>query len=89
MPYWYQGKTCRVKRDGYILEIYSADMSKLLVTHDVTWGRRDSWCKDQYATVQPEEEPSSPIKVHISQMDPAEPDEGFSRFNFEEGLLDE
>lgn len=89
VPYWYQGKTCRVKRDGYILEIYSADMSKLLVTHDVTWGRRDSWCEDQYAAVQPEEEPSSPIKVHISQMDPAEPDEGFSRFNFEEGLSDE
>ena len=89
VPYWYQGKTCRVKRDGYILEIYSADMSKLLVTHDVTWGRRDSWCKDQYAAVQPEEEPSSPIKVHISQMDPTEPDEGFSRFNFEEGLSDE
>ena len=89
VPYWYQGKTCRVKRDGYILEIYSADMSKLLVTHDVTWGRRDSWCKDQYATVQPEEEPSSPINVHINQMDSTEHDDGFSHFNFEEGLSDE
>ncbi len=86
VPYWYQEKTCRVKRDGYILEIYSADMTKLLVSHDVTWGRRDSWCKDQYATEQPEEEPSTPVKVHISQLNSSDPDDGFSSFNFEEGL---
>lgn len=34
VPYWYSGKTCRVKRDGYVLEIYADDMSRLLVTHE-------------------------------------------------------
>lgn len=89
VPYWYAGKTCRVRRDGYVLEIYADDMSRLLTTHDVTWGRRDSWCKDQYASVQPEESPSAPIKVKIQQLDAPESDDGFSRFNFEEGLADE
>ncbi len=64
-------------------------MSRLLVTHDVTWGRHDSWCKDQFATVQPEEGPSMPVKVRIQQLDPPESDNGFSHFNFEEGLNDE
>ena len=89
VPYWYSGKTCRVKRDGYILEIYAGDMSRLLVTRDVTWGRRDSWCKDQFAIAQPEEEPSVPVKVKIQQLDLPEADNGFSHFNFEEGLNDE
>jgi len=89
VPYWYTRKTCRVKRDGYILEIYSDDMSKLLTTHDVTWGKRDSWCKDQYAVLQPEEHPSMPVTIKIQQLDPPESDDGFSQFNFEEGLDDE
>ncbi len=89
VPYWYAGKICRVKREGYLLEIYSEDMSRLLVTHDVTWGRRDSWCKDQYADVQPEEGPSMPVRVKIRQLDPPESAEDFSHFNFEEGLNDE
>lgn len=89
VPYWYSGKTCRVRRDGYILEIYAEDMSRLLTTHDVTWGRRDSWCRDQYASVQPEEEPSMPVKVKIRQVETPESDNGFDRFNFEEGLADE
>ena len=88
VPYWYSGKTCRVKRDGYILEIYADDMSRLLVTHDVTWGRRDSWCKDQFAIAQPEEEPSVPVKVKIQQLDLPEADNGFSHFNFE-GIIPE
>ena len=89
VPYWYAEKTCRVKRDGYVLEIYSSDMSRLLVTHDVTWGRRDSWCKDQYADAQPEEGPSMPVRVRITQLEPTESAEDFSHFNFEEGLSDE
>ena len=89
VPYWYSRKTCRVKRDGYVLEIYADDMSRLLVTHDVTWGRRDSWCRDQFAANQPEEEPTMPVKVRIQQLDLPESDDGFSHFNFEEGLNDE
>ena len=78
-----------MKRDGYVLEIYADDMSRLLVTHDVTWGRRDSWCKDQFVANQPEEEPTMPVKVRILQLDLPESDDGFSHFNFEEGLNDE
>ena len=89
VPYWYDGKVCRVRRDGYVLEIYSEDMTKLLTTHDVTWGKRDSWCQDQYVSVQPEESPSMPVKVRIQQLESPEYDNGFSHFNFEEGLTDE
>lgn len=86
VPYWYTEKTCRVKRDGYILYLYDTKMTKVLTTHHVTWSRWDSFCKDQYTTQQPEEQPTSPIKVQIQQLDPPTYDSGFSRFNFEEGL---
>ena len=86
VPYWYTEKTCRVKRVGYVLVVYDAKMTKILTTHDVTWSRRDSFCKDQYVTEQPEEMPTAPIKVHIQQLEPPPYDSGFSRFNFEEGL---
>ena len=66
-------------------------MIKVLTTHNVTWSRRDSYCKDQYATVQPEEFPSVPVKVQIEQRSSAIPDDGFRKFNFdgEEGSADE
>ena len=83
VPYWYEQKTCRVKRDGYILYIYDTAMTKVLTTHDVTWSRRDSFCKEQYAVNQPEEHPTAPVKAHIQQLDPKEYDPGFSRFDFE------
>lgn len=89
VPYWYTEKTCRVKRDGYILYLYDSRMTAILTTHDVTWSRRDSFCKDQYVTEQPEETPTAPVKVHIQQLDPPEHDPGFNRFNFEEGLWNE
>ena len=86
VPYWYTEKTCRVKRDGYVLYIYNLNMTKTLTTHDVTWSRKDSTCRDQYVTLQPEEVPSVPVKVKISQMSPPSYAQEFSRFNFEEGL---
>lgn len=86
VPYWYTEKECRVKRDGYVLEIYDLKMTRILASHDVTWSRRDSFCRDQYSGEQPEEQPTTPVKIHIQQMDPPEYEEGFSRFNFEEGL---
>ena len=45
------------------LYIYASDLSKVLTTHDVTWMRRDSFCRDQYVTEQPEEVPSMPVKT--------------------------
>lgn len=89
VPYWYDKKVCRVKRDGYTLWIYSDSLSKILTTHDVTWGRKDSFCKDQYAFKQPEEHPTMPVKTRIYQVEPPEPKSGFEKFNFEEGLWDE
>lgn len=84
VPYWYARKTCRVRRDGYILTIYDSEMEKVLTTHNVTWSRKDSFCKDQFTEDSPEEHPTAPVKVRIQQLDPPEPDSGFSRFNFEE-----
>ena len=86
VPYWYTDKTCRIKRDGYVLYIYDVQMTKVLTTHDVTWSRRDSFCKDQYATIQPEEKPSAPVRIKIQQIGAPQYDSGFERFNFEEGL---
>jgi len=86
VPYWYTEKTCRVRRDGYVLYIYDSNMTRTLTTHDVTWSRRDSTCRDQYVSAQPEEVPSVPVKVKIEQVSPPEYDQRFSRFNFEEGL---
>lgn len=89
VPYWYTGKTCRVRRDGYCLEIYDSSMTKLLSRHDVTWSRKDSYCKDQYSDEQPSELPTVPVHVHIQQLDPPEYDSGFSRFDFAEVGTDE
>ena len=86
VPYWYTEKVCRVRRDGYTLYIYDSHMNRLLTTHNVTWSRRDSFCKDQYAFDQPEERPSEPVKVRIQQIEPPKYESGFERFNFEEGL---
>ncbi|MFV0466767.1 MAG: IS21 family transposase [Lachnospiraceae bacterium] len=89
VPYWYTEKSCRVKRDGYVLYLYDTSMTKILTSHDVTWGRRDSFCKDQYVTEQPEERPTMPVRATIKQLDPPQYDSGFRRFNFEEGLWNE
>ena len=89
VPYYYQQRTCRVRRHQFTVFIYSADLSTLLAEHDVTWSRRDSFCKDQYVRRQPEELPTSPVSVSIQQIAPPKPESGFDKFNFEEGLWDE
>lgn len=89
VPYYYQQRTCRVRRHQFTVFIYSTDLNTLLAEHDVTWSRRDSFCKDQYVIRQPEELPTSPVSVTIHQIEPPKPDSGFDKFNFEEGLWDE
>lgn len=89
VPYWYTEKTCRVMRDGYELKIYDTHMSKILTVHNVTWSRKDSYCKDQYTSEQPEEHPSVPVRIKIQQLNLPQYDSDFDRFNFEEGLPDE
>lgn len=88
VPYTYKTRTCRVRRHQFTVYIYSADLKTLLAEHDVTWSRRDSFCKDQYITRQPEEWPTAPVKVKLQQVALPEPDTGFEKFNFEEGLWD-
>lgn len=83
VPYSYSGKTARVMRDGSSLYIYSADMMRLLTTHDVTWSYRDSFCANQYAfPEQPEEFPSMPVKTVIRQLPQPSSDRSFEKFNF-------
>lgn len=84
VPYWYTEKIYRVKRDGYVLYIYDYDMTKILTAHDVTWSRRDSYCRDQYLIHQEEEAPSAPVTTRIKQIDPPEYNPGFGKYNFEE-----
>lgn len=84
VPYWYTEKICRVKRDGYVLYIYDYNMTKILTSHDITWSRRDSYCRDQYLEEQPEEAPTMPIKSRIQQISPPDYNSGFSKYNFEE-----
>lgn len=89
VPLWYRKKVCRIQRQEYYITIYDQDMSRVLVTHNVTWSRRDSFCRDQYAKEQPEEYPSMPVRSRILQIEEREPDSLFSKFNFEEGLWNE
>jgi hypothetical protein len=48
----------------------------------VTWSRKDSFCKDQYAVNQPEEYPSVPVKTTVTQLEETEPSSAFEKFNF-------
>ena len=73
------------------LYIYSSDMEDLLVTHNVTWSPRDSYCENQFPSLpQPEEFPTSPVKVMMQQLKPAAETEtgiGFDKFNFGEEVI--
>lgn len=91
VPYWYHKKTCRINRKDFEITIYDDELTKVLVKHDVTWSRKDRFCRDQYAIEQPEEYPSIPVKAKMFELETKEPepDPRFSRFNFEEGLWDE
>ena len=88
VPYRYTKRICRVRRDGFKLYIYADDLSSLLTTHDVTWSRADSTCRDQYAFSQPEEFPTMPVTVHMTQTPAPEPDHAFDRFNFDPEVSD-
>lgn len=83
VPYWYPGKECRVSRDGEWLRIYSDDLSRELAAHPVTWSRKDSFCGDQYADIQPAELPTAPVETVIAQLEPPKGKPGFDKFDFE------
>lgn len=83
VPYHYTEHLCRVKRSNDTLYIYDLNLIVLLVTHPVTWSRRDSYCEDQYVLMQPEEQPSVPVTVAMRQIKPPTRNNGFSKFNFD------
>ena len=73
-----------MNRTDRILSIYSDDMTKCLVTHNVTWSRKDSFCHDQYVKPeQPEEFPTAPVKSIVQQALEDDTADGFNKFNFE------
>ena len=82
VPYWYTKKLCRVRRDAFTLFIYDDELTKELVQHNVTWSRKDSFCKDQYAVNQPEEYPSVPVRTTVTQLQEPESSSAFEKFNF-------
>ena len=84
VPYSYGKNIVRVNRTDRLLSIYSEDMNKCLVTYNVTWSRKDSFCKDQYVnTEQPEEFPTTPVTAIVQQALEESASDGFNKFNFE------
>jgi transposase len=81
VPHSYKTRVCRVMRKDYELFILSDDMQEILAKHNVTWSRRDSFCKDQFVD-QPEEFPTMPVKVSMKEQ-PSDSDYAFHKFNFD------
>ena len=84
VPFSYHGSTARIMRKDDMIYIYSSDLTQQLTTHDVTWSKRDRFCKDQYAALeQPEEFPTMPVKTEIVWLQEPEPSRSFEKFNFD------
>ena len=86
VPYWYPGKTCRIGREGELIHIYADDLSRELAVRPVTWGRKDSFCADQYADDQPIELPTAPVATVIDRLELPRGKSGFDKFDFERRL---
>lgn len=88
VPFSYRGTTARIMRKDDVIYIYSSDLKQQLTTHDVTWSKRDRFCKDQYADLeQPEEFPTSPVKAEIIRLPESEPRLSFEKFNFDKEVV--
>ena len=62
---------------------YHRPTFEVLAKHNVTWSRRDSYCENQFAKVQPEEFPTMPVSVSMTQTAPSDYGHSFDRFNFD------
>lgn len=83
VPYYYTRKLVRIMRQDDKVFIYSDDFKELILTHDVTWSKHDSFCKDQYATkAQPEEHPSTPVTAKLKLSAPPKEHDSFAKFDF-------
>ena len=88
VPFSYHGSTARIMRKDDMIYIYSSDLKQQLTTHDVTWSKRDRFCKDQYAALeQPEEFPTMPVKTEIVRLPEPEPSLSFEKFNFDREVI--
>ena len=83
VPYRYAGRDVRVYRKRETLYIYSNDLKDLLVTHEITWSKRDRYCIGQYAEPDvPEEFPTAQIKTQVQMLSrPEDPELDFSKFD--------
>lgn len=86
VPYRYAGAIARVMRQDDTLYVYSDDLRQLLVPHEVTWSKRDCFCKDQYVTPQqPEEFPTSPVRSTLQILPEPATNASFEKFSFDKG----
>ena len=84
VPYSYHGSQARVMRYGTTIYIYSLDLQQLLTTHEVTWSKRDRFCRNQYVSYdQPEEFPTMPIQTSIRMLEEPKQNLSFEKFNFD------
>ena len=85
VPFKYRGSLVRVCRDRNVLRIFTPDLKDLLVTHDITWSRRDRYCIDQFEEKPHLEElPTAPVRAEISRVPKNPIGLGFDKFDFEE-----
>ena len=88
VPFSYHGTTACVMRKDDMICICSVDLKRQLTTHDVTWSKRDRFCKDQYATLgQLEEFPIMPVKAEIVRRPKPEPSLPFEKLNFDKEVI--
>ena len=55
---------------------------KILHCISMTWSCKDSFCKGQFTDDQPEENPSVPVKISITQKKEDPPKSAFAKFAF-------
>lgn len=84
VPYTYTSKLARVCRSRNTIYIYSEDLSQLLVTHDVTWSKKDRYCNNQFEIIQPEEFPTAPVKSNMTLLEQTPTGLGFDKFDFDQ-----
>lgn len=80
VPFSYHGSTARVVRKDDMIYIYFSDLKQQMTTYDVTWSKRDSFCKDQYAALeQPKGFPTMQVKAEIIRLPEPEPSISFEK----------
>ena len=88
VPYGYRGSTARIAREDDMIYIYSADARELLAAYEVTWSKRDRFCKDQYLDAQqPEEFPTTPVRTTMTMLEEPKQDLTFDKFDFDKGVV--